>query len=46
MHQAAILPGRIQIVDENPHAHAAFRRGADVLQEDTRRLVLGDQVVL
>ena len=40
MHEAPVLAGGIQVIDQHPHPHAAIRREAHMMQQDARRIVL------
>ena len=46
MHEPPILAGGVEVIDQHPHAHAAVRREAHMMQQDARGIVLVNDVVL
>ncbi len=46
VHEAPVLARGVEVVDEHAHAHAAIRGAAHVLQQNSRGLVLVNDVVL
>ena len=46
VHETPVLARGVEIVHQHAHAHAAIGGGAHMLQQDSRGLVLMDDVVL
>ena len=44
--EAAVFAGGVEVIDQQAHPHAAIRRQAHMMQQQPRRIVLVDDVVL